>query len=130
MSSPNIRRPLRPEEVPHLREMGAAFRALRKQAGVSVRALSEVAVITSRQVERIEQGTRRTCRSTLTRLVEAMLLAAPDLGERDVLVDRLCALAGPALAPESPYAAKSAERRRGKRERVQQRREMYAHLRD
>lgn len=128
MTSANIRRPLRSEEEPHLRALGAELRRLRKQAGVSARTLSAVAYITARQVERIEQGARRTRRSTLDRLVAALLSACPDLGGRDELVERLCALAGPALAAESPYADKSAARRRGKRERLEARREMYRYL--
>ena len=124
--SANIRRPLRPEELPHLRALGAELRRSRVLAGVST-PLSAVGYITVRQVERIEQGARRTRRSTLDWLVAVLLLPCPDLGGRDELVDRLVALAGPALAAESPYADKSAERQ-GKWRRLEERRAMYARL--
>lgn len=98
-------------------------------AGVSTRHLSVVGHITVGQVERIEQGVCRTRRSTPDRFVAVMLLASPDLGQRDDLVDGLCAAAGAALAPESPYAAKSLSRRDGKPQRLADRRAMYRHLR-
>lgn len=130
MVSVNVRRPLSPDELPHLRAMGAELRRLRGEAGVTAGYVGAVAYITPRQVQRIEQGARRTRRSTLDRIVAALVLAAPDLGSRDSLVEHLCALAGPALAPESPHADKSAARRQGKRHRLEARRAMYAHLRE
>jgi hypothetical protein len=81
-------------------------------------------------VERIEQGTRRTRRSTLEALLDVLLLACPELGERDELLQQLVVAAGPALAPESPHADKSRARREGKRRRLDERRAMYRHLRE
>lgn len=130
MVSANTRRPLRPEELPYLQALGAELRRMRAEAGVTAGYVGAVAYITPRQVQRIEQGARRTRRSTLDRIVTVLLLAAPDLGSRDSLVEHLCSLAGPALAPESPHADKSAARRQGKRQRLEARRAMYTHLRD
>lgn len=126
--STNIRRPLQPHEVEPLRLLGAELRRLRRGSGLSCRQLGAAALFTTRHLERIEQGARRTRRSTLERLVDVMLVAAPHLGERDELVARLVRAAGPALAPESPYADKSQARREGKARRLAERREMYAHL--
>ena len=128
MVDANIRRPLQPHEVEPLRRLGAEVRELRGRSGLSCRQLGAAALFTTRHLERIEQGARRTRRSTLERLVDVMLLAAPDLGERDELVARLLQAAGPALAPESPYADKSRARREGKAQRIADRRAMYAHL--
>lgn len=130
MVSTNIRRPLQPHELEPLRLLGAEVKELRRRSGLSCRQLSAVVLFTTRHVERIEQGARRTRRSTLERLVDALVLAAPDLGQRDELVARLVRAAGPALAPESPYAGKSQARREGKAQRIADRRAMYAHLPD
>jgi hypothetical protein len=54
-------------------------------------------------IQRIEAGARRTRRSTLDRIAEA-------LGDPQ-LAGVLAELAGPALAPESPYAERIARRR-------------------
>lgn len=130
MVSPNIRRPLQPHELAPMTLLGEQLRELRKAAGMSCRQVAAVALFSRRHVERLEQGTRRCRRSTLVALVDAMLLACPDLGDQEQLVQQLVEAAGPALAPESPYAAKSLARRDGKAQRLADRRAMYAHLRD
>ncbi len=129
MVSPNIRRPLEPHELEPMTLLGAQLRDLRLGAGLSLRQVAQVALLTKRQLERIEGAGRRTRRSTLERIVATLLLARPDLGERDELVQQLVDAAGPALASESPYAAKSLARRDGKAQRLADRRAMYAHLR-
>jgi transcriptional regulator with XRE-family HTH domain len=122
-----LRRPLEPHEHAYLIDLGHEVRALRKAAGVSCRYLARSLLFNTRTVERIEQGTRRTRRSTLEALLDVLLLACPDLGERDELLQRLVVVAGPALAPESPHAEKSRERRESKRRRLEERRAMYGH---
>jgi transcriptional regulator with XRE-family HTH domain len=127
--SPNIRRPLESHELEPLCRLGEELRRLRVAAELSAEQLAKASLRNRRTVERIEQGARRTRRSTLVELVDVLLLARPDLGERDVLVQQLVAAAGPALAPESPYAAKTAARREGKAQRLSECRAMYAHRR-
>lgn len=113
----NIRRPLEAHELEPMRRLGRRVSELRMQTGLSHRVIAAGAVLTSRQLERIESAGRRTRRSTLDRILEAMLVGCPDLGDREVLLAELVALAGPALAGESPYAAKSAARRASKAQR-------------
>lgn len=125
-----LRRPVEPHELEPLRALGQRLRALRLQAGISPGQLGRAGPVGSRQVERIEQGTRRTRRSTLDALVAVLLLARPDLGDREQLVADLVALAGPALAPESPYADKTAGRRDGKRDRRERQARMDALCRE
>ena len=120
-ASPNIRRPLSADELEPMRRLGERVSALRVQAGLSHRVLAATAVLTPRQLQRIESAGRRTRRSTLDRLLGAMLLAYPDLGDRGELLAELVALAGHALAPESLYAEKSAGRREGKLQRASRR---------
>jgi transcriptional regulator with XRE-family HTH domain len=79
--------------------------------------LAKAAQLSTSTIQRIEAGTRRTRRSTLHRIAEA--LGDPKLAS--VLAD----LAGPALAPESPYAERIARRR----ERRHRRREAKARWR-
>jgi transcriptional regulator with XRE-family HTH domain len=123
-----LRRPLQPHELEPLRRLGQDLRRLRVAAGLSAEQLARVSLRNRRTVERIEQGARRTRRSTLAELVDVLLLACPDLGEQEALVQQLVAAAGPALAPESPYAAKTKARREGKAERLAERRALYRHL--
>ncbi len=59
----------------------------------------------------IENGGRRTRRSTLGRVAAALTDANPSLGDEKPLADALAELAGPALAPESPHAERIARRR-------------------
>ena len=100
-----------------MQRLGRRVSELRVQTGLSHRVIAAGAVLTSRQLERIESAGRRTRRSTLDRILGAMLTGCPDLGDREVLLAELVALAGPALAGESPYAAKSAARRERKAQR-------------
>ena len=54
----------------------------------------------SSDLEKIEQGVRRTRRSTLERIAGALVKARPELGNADELLERLVVAAGPALARE------------------------------
>jgi transcriptional regulator with XRE-family HTH domain len=104
------RRPIRAEERPYLLAMGAALKAARLHAGLTTRAVAERSQLDVRHLHRLERGERRTRASTLHRLVAVLGL---DMAQRDVLLARLVAIAGPALAPESRFAW----RVRGRRQR-------------
>ena len=106
------RRPITSDEVPDLEVMGSELRRLRSDgAGLSRRALSIRAEISVRQIEQIERAIRRTRRSTLDRITEALALESPDMGDSSALVENLVELAGTALAPESIYRERVEKRR-------------------
>lgn len=130
--------PITDEERPYLEALGAEVRALRlgshptaeermlRQArGRVVRQpdqlrqveLANRSDLSAYQVGQIERGRRRTRRSTLQRIVAA--LVDEDLVEE--VVDGLVEIAGPALAPESIHADRVARRRaaRARRTRAQ-----------
>ncbi|HET6873452.1 MAG TPA: helix-turn-helix domain-containing protein [Acidimicrobiales bacterium] len=118
-SGPSIaacRRPISPAEYAYLVTSGAELRRLREAAGMSRRSLANAGQLGERSLQRIEAGQRRTRRSTLARLVAAIVTASPGLGDPENLLDHLCAAAGPALAPESAYADR-VDRRRARRYR-------------
>jgi transcriptional regulator with XRE-family HTH domain len=74
--------------------------------------LAEASELSTSGIARIETGTRRTRPSTLDRI--AVALGDPELAKE------LAQLAGPARAPESPYAERIARRRarrHGRRQR-------------
>jgi transcriptional regulator with XRE-family HTH domain len=83
-------------EVPFLEGLGVRIAELPAAIGVSQATLAERAELARTTVERIEGGTRRTRRSTLERIAEAL--------DRSDATEELVALVGPALAPESAYA--------------------------
>jgi transcriptional regulator with XRE-family HTH domain len=104
-------RPVEPEEVPYLEELGIQLRRLRLEAGLAQWALADLAVLGARQVRRIERGESRTRRSTLERIANALTDVDSELGPADQLLDQLVESAGPALAQESPHADRIARRR-------------------
>lgn len=103
------RRPITEAEVADLERLGAQVRELRHEAGMTQQQLADAAQLSRSQVRRIEAGTRRTRRSTLGRIAEAVADRIDD--DADDLADRLESAAGAALAPESAYAERVAERR-------------------
>jgi transcriptional regulator with XRE-family HTH domain len=115
------RYPIPDEQVPHLLALGKEVRRLREVAGMSRRTVAERALCRPATLSRIERGTRRTRRSTLQRLLAAMV-DEDDVAE---LLEELCQIAGPGLAPESPYAARL-DRRRLRRARLKAKRDRYA----
>jgi transcriptional regulator with XRE-family HTH domain len=87
--------------------LGHVLRQLRVDAGLSARQLGEAAQLGRRQVQRLEAGQRRTRASTLARLARALTRPPADVP----LALWLVRAAGPALAPESPYAVRVDRRR-------------------
>ena len=108
--SDGCRRPIQPAETPYLSALGNRLRELRRDRGLTQAQLAVAADLSRRHVERLEAGTRRTRRSTLSRIAEA--LGGPSLE------NELVTLAGPALAQESDFAERVA-RRRARRVRKQ-----------
>lgn len=108
------RRPLRAYERVHLERLGRLLATTRRAVGMTQESLALAAGISRVQLARIEGGTRRTRRSTLTRLAAALIVEAPSLGSVERLVDDLVEEVGPALAEESVYAER-VNRRRVKR---------------
>jgi transcriptional regulator with XRE-family HTH domain len=113
------RRPIENHEKPHLAELGTALRTLRQHAGLSRAVLADRTGMHPRSISRIEAGERRTRRSTLTRLLTALVNEDETLGDIDYLLDGLVRRAGPALAAESPYL----DRIEARRERRDKRKE-------
>jgi transcriptional regulator with XRE-family HTH domain len=94
------RRPIEAAEITHLEALGACLAAVRRDRGVTQAVLAEAAELSTSGIRRIEAGTRRTRRSTLDGIAAAL--------DEPELADELARLAGPALAPESPYAERIA----------------------
>jgi len=101
--------------------MGNALRALRNAAGLSRPAVARVAQCHPHSLARIERADRRTRRSTLERIVAAIV---PEDRVAET-VDRLVEIVGPALAMESPWAHRI-DRRRRRRVRLRANREAMA----
>lgn len=107
-------------EKPHLRALGSALRSLRQHAGLTQAAVADLTGMSPHTISRIERGRDRTRRSTLARILAAMLNEEPSLGNIDHLLDGLIRRAGPALAQESPHRERI-EARRARRERRKER---------
>lgn len=105
------RRPLRAYERVHLERLGTLIATTRRAVGLTQAELALAASLSRVQVARIETGTRRTRRSTLTRLAGALVVEAPKLGPVARLVSDFVGEAGPALAEESAYAERVTRRR-------------------
>ena len=122
------RRPITPNEVPGLQALGTEIRRLRWSLARAPRSrLAVRAQVSVRQLEQIEQAIRRTRHSTLARIAAALVELKPDLGTEGELVNRLAALAGAALAPESDYRERVDKRRRARWKRLYRRVE-YRHI--
>jgi transcriptional regulator with XRE-family HTH domain len=121
-------RPISDDEGACLLRLGEELRALRVKAGLSRLELAYGVLLSPGHVGHLELGYRRTRRSTLTRIVGVLVEAKPDLGPSDDLVDQLCEVAGPALAPETDFPRQVARTLRRKRRR--QEREERAILRE
>lgn len=120
------RRPLQDWERPHLRRLGAELRLLRVEARMTQAGLAVAAGIAERSLRRIEHGERRTRRSTIERLSDA-LANAWGVGLREHPLHRLLVAAGPVLAAESPFAERVAARR-ARRRRQQAKRYTTLHV--
>lgn len=113
------RRPLRPHEEPHLQRLGILIATTRRAAGLSSTQLAIEAEISRSFLYRLEHGRRRTTRSTLTRLAEAITAHTNHLDSASLLTDMI-QLAGPALAEESAYAERKTRRRAARTQRHHQ----------
>lgn len=111
-----LRRPIEPAELPFLNALGDRLKELRTTAGLSQEQLAYRVPLSPQGFTNIEKARRRTRESTLARIVDALLREAPQVGPKERLLAELVSLAGPALAPESPYRDRI-ERRRSRRQR-------------
>lgn len=98
--------------------------AVRVGLGITRTAAADAALLSFWGFKAIETATRRTRASTLQRIADGLVrLADPDDEESldaDKLVAEWIELAGPALAPESPWQARIERRaRRRQRRKVQ-----------
>lgn len=107
-------RPITATEVPHLEAFGAKLRQARLAVGLTQKQLARACRprLHPDTIRRLEAGVRRPRRSTLLRLAMVLAVAVqPDAPAHRVaalvngLADKLAALAGPALAPESTFGA-------------------------
>lgn len=108
------RRPITCTEIPELRALGRAVRALRfvgEQRAVRSTDLGLLAQVPITSLWRIETGVRRTRRSTLQRLAKAAARLNPAAGTQREIFDRLVEVAGSALAPPSKYQYRVDRRR-------------------
>jgi transcriptional regulator with XRE-family HTH domain len=103
-----ISQPITDDERPYLLRMGARLEQLRKAADLSRRDVAEAPGMNRQSIYRIERGLRRTWRRTLRVLAEIVS------EDPDATAAELLRLAGPALAPESPWVERI-ERRRQRR---------------
>jgi hypothetical protein len=109
------RRPIASDEVVGLQALGDEIRRLRwNVARVHRPRLAVSAEVSVRQLEQIEQAIRRTRRSTLARIAGALVGLRADIGSAEELAERLAALAGPSLAPESEFQERVEKRRRAR----------------
>lgn len=106
------RRPIEDWERPYLNDLGIRLRLYRDEIALPRREVAWLAQLHPSQLYRIETGIRRTCRSTIERImaVYAQVYRWDDT-ETAERVERLVALAGPALAPESEHAERVVRRR-------------------
>ena len=94
-------RPIEYWEREYLKQLGRRLKEMRLERGLLQRAVATDAQLNVASLRRIELGNRRTRRSTLQRIVDA--LGVPR-NERTTVVSELVELAGPALAAESEFA--------------------------
>jgi hypothetical protein len=113
-------RPLAEEERPYLRSLGEQLKDLHQSSGRTWFELANASLISKAHLENVAYGRKRTRRSTLARIVDALVEANPQLGPAQELLNRLCSIAGPALAPESDYQAR-VERKLARRAKARER---------
>ena len=107
-------KPLENWERPHVERLGHLLFDLRfKQNGdlnrLTQHELARLAGMSSKGLEKIEQGVRRTRRETLERIARALVKARPALGTAKMVLEQLLEAAGPALAPPSEWHARRRE---------------------
>lgn len=111
------RRPIAEWEIAHLERLAAGLRTARTAAGLTQCGLAVRAGMNPTTVYRIEAAVRRTRLSTLRRIAEALVGAAPWMGgDPERVTADLATMAGLGLAPESEYRER-VEGRRARRER-------------
>jgi|GEM_PF-4817108 len=98
------------ETAPGAAALGFALRRLRVGRGLTLEALAQAARVSPAAVCMLEHGHRRTRRSTLARLVEALVEAEAF----DRTMETLVSLAGGDLAPERVYAPRAGPRPHGR----------------
>ena len=113
VSRRTCRRPIAEWEIAHLERLAAGLRTARTAAGVTQCDLAYRAGVNPTTVYRIEAAVRRTRLSTLRRIAEALVRAAPWMGDPERVTADLATLAGLGLAPESQYRER-VERRRAR----------------
>ena len=89
-------RPIESHEIQFLEKLGSALKQIRERQNFTQRRLSRVSGFSQGYLSNIENGIRRTRRSTLEKLLNS-------LGATHYALDDLCDLAGPSLAEESKF---------------------------
>lgn len=112
------RRPIELWEAPDLKRFGTALRAIRQAAGIRAQDLAARSEVSRVTLWRIEAGKRRTRESTIDRIAGALVGLAPWMGDPVAVADNLIDLAGPVLAPESPFQDRIERRRARRTERL------------
>jgi transcriptional regulator with XRE-family HTH domain len=117
-------KPLEDWERPYVKRLGNLLFELRSKPcdgdrnHLTQRELARRAGMSSKGLEKIEQGVRRTRRATLERIAGALVEARPAVGTVESVLEQLLKAAGPALAPPSAWSAahlRQAERRERRR---------------
>ena len=106
-----LRRPIAPDEIRHLKRLASELRSQRTAAALSRPELAALSSTSAETIKGIELIKARTRVSTLERLSQALAHAHPQLGVAEVLLARLVAAGGAALAPESKYSNRVESRR-------------------
>lgn len=100
---------------------------LRQQAGMTQLAVSGWAGLSERSLRRIEAGGRRTRRSTLARIADALTSESGSPADSASALRRLLVAAGPTVADESEFAWR-VEARRNQREAKRAQQPVTEHL--
>lgn len=103
----------RPEDLPHLKALGARVRALRIEAGVSGRQLSQLMGDRGSGVSKLELGQGRVSRQRLEKVARA--LATLHGLPVDALVDEFVGLIGSGLAIPTVYPPREPRTKRPRR---------------
>lgn len=105
-----------PDELQAVAELGTLLAHVRRAAGVTQRQLALATGLTTRHVQYLEAGERRTCESTLSRVADFLARFLPD--EPEELLELLVEVAGPGLAPESDHVENKDARRMSRQRRA------------